>query len=106
MGLTVTQNFNRILHNIYSEQNVKASHSNPVLATESTLLPTTMNTTNVTLTNIESLVEQVLVSRQISSIHQQQLQLILLYDSVSNQEKTLIERVLYGIRHKLLQVVG
>lgn len=65
-----------------------------------------MNTTNATLTNIESLVEQVLVSRQISSIHQQQLQLILLYDSVSNQEKTLIERVFYGIRHKLLNVVG
>jgi hypothetical protein len=65
-----------------------------------------MNTTNVTLPNIESLVEQVLVSRQISSVHQQQLQLILLYDSVSNQEKTLIERVLYGVRHKLLKVVG
>lgn len=65
-----------------------------------------MNTTNATLPNIESLVEQVLVSRQISSIQKQQLQLILLYDSVSSQENTLIERVLYGIRHKLISVVG
>lgn len=106
MGLTVTQNLSRILHNVYSEQRVKASHPNPILITKNILFPTMMNTTNITLTNIESLVEQVLVSRQISSIHQQQLQLILLYDSVSNQEKTLIERVLYGVRHKLLKVVG
>jgi len=65
-----------------------------------------MTTTNSVLPNIESLIEQILVNRQITSIHQQQLRLILQYDSVSNQEKTLIERVLYGIRHGLLRVIG
>lgn len=64
-----------------------------------------INTTDIALSNIESVVEQILVTRQISDVHQQQLQLILSYDSVSNQEKTLIERVFYGVRHGLLQVV-
>jgi hypothetical protein len=61
--------------------------------------------TNSAPTTIESLVEQILITRQISSIHQEQIQLILLYDVVSDQEKTLIDRVLYGIRHGLVKQV-
>ncbi len=61
---------------------------------------------NSTPTTIESLVEQILITRQISSIHYEQIQLILLYDAVSDQEKTLIDRVLYGIRHGLVRQVA
>jgi hypothetical protein len=70
-------------------------------------LTTAMTTiSNSAPTNIESLVEQILVKREISTVQQHQLKLILLYSSVSNQEKTLIDRVLYGIRHGLLQEIA
>lgn len=62
--------------------------------------------TNSAPTTIESLVEQIMITRQISSIHYEQIQLILLYDTVSDQEKTLLDRVLYGIRHGLVKQVA
>ncbi|NJL90687.1 MAG: hypothetical protein HC916_13530 [Coleofasciculaceae cyanobacterium SM2_1_6] len=62
--------------------------------------------TNSAPTTIESLVEQILITRQISSIHYEQIQLILHYDIVNDQEKTLIDRVLYGIRHGLVKQVA
>ncbi len=62
--------------------------------------------TNSAPTTIESLVEQIMITRQISNIHYEQIQLILLYDTVSDQEKTLLDRVLYGIRHGLVKQVA
>ncbi|MEQ9667063.1 hypothetical protein [Coleofasciculus sp. G2-EDA-02] len=63
---------------------------------------------NVTLphTNIEDLVTQILMNRFITPSDQQFLNCALLYkDSLKEHERILIERVFYGVRHGLLQIL-
>lgn len=55
---------------------------------------------------IEDLVAQILLSRKITVIEQQQLMCAMLIKEVlDEEEQTLIERVFYGIRHGLLRVI-
>ncbi|MEQ9001484.1 MAG: hypothetical protein RID53_33910 [Coleofasciculus sp. B1-GNL1-01] len=63
---------------------------------------------NVTLpqTNIEDLVTKVLMNRCLTPSDQQFLKCALLYkDSLKEHERILIERVFYGIRHGLLEIL-
>jgi hypothetical protein len=55
---------------------------------------------------VEELVTRILIHRKVTRTDQQLLKFFLLYgEELDEQEKTLIDRVLYGIRHGLLQVV-
>ncbi|HEY9671204.1 MAG TPA: hypothetical protein V6D11_07165 [Waterburya sp.] len=55
---------------------------------------------------LEELVTKILVERRLTYTEQQILMLALLSkDSLDEQERTLIDRVFYGVRHGLLQVV-
>jgi len=63
---------------------------------------------NVTLkqTNLEDLAIQVLINRCLTYSDQHFLNHALLYkDSLKENERILIERVFYGIRHGLVQVL-
>ncbi len=55
---------------------------------------------------IEELVAQILMERRVTSTEQQILMCALLYaDELDETERTLIDRVLYGVRHGLLRIV-
>lgn len=57
-------------------------------------------------TNIEELVAQILMDRKISYTDQQLLKSALLFgNALDEQERTLIDRVFYGVRHGLLHLV-
>jgi hypothetical protein len=56
--------------------------------------------------SIEELVAQILMERRVTSIDQQLLRWALLSkEALDEQERTLIDRVFYGVRHGLLTVV-
>jgi hypothetical protein len=56
--------------------------------------------------SIEELVAQILMHRRITYTDQQLLRFALLSDETLNeQERTLIDRVFYGVRHGLLSIV-
>ena len=56
--------------------------------------------------SIEELVTKILVERRLTYTEQQILMRALLsQESLDEQERTLIDRVFYGVRHGLLQVV-
>lgn len=58
------------------------------------------------LVNVEELVSEILMYRQITCTEQLLLRYTLLSDnSLSETERTLIERVFYGVRHGLLTIV-
>ena len=55
---------------------------------------------------IEELVAQILMERKVTSTEQQILMCALLYaDELDETERTLIDRVFYGVRHGLLRIV-
>jgi hypothetical protein len=57
-------------------------------------------------TNIEELVAQILMDRKISYTDQQLLKSALLFgNALDEQERTLIDRIFYGVRHGLLHLV-
>ncbi len=57
-------------------------------------------------TSIEEMVAKILVTRQITCTEQLRLKFALLYkDGLNQQDRSLIDRVFYGIRHGLLKVV-
>lgn len=56
--------------------------------------------------SIEEMIAKILVTRQITNTEQLRLKFALLYkDRLNQQDRSLIERVFYGIRHNLLKVV-
>ncbi|HBE21238.1 MAG TPA: hypothetical protein DEG17_06995 [Cyanobacteria bacterium UBA11149] len=56
--------------------------------------------------NIEEMVAKILVNRQITKTEQLRLKFALLYqDGLHQQDRSLIDRVFYGIRHGLLKVI-
>lgn len=56
--------------------------------------------------SIEELVAQILVERKVTYLDQQLLTFALLFrDELDEKERTLIERVFYGVRHGLLSLV-
>lgn len=56
--------------------------------------------------NVEDIVNNALINRFVTKAEQQFLNQALLYkDSLKEHERILIERVFYGIRHGLLQIV-
>lgn len=56
--------------------------------------------------NIEEMVAKILVNRQITQTEQLRLKFALLYqDGLHQQDRSLIDRVFYGIRHGLLKVI-
>ncbi|HAG82742.1 MAG TPA: hypothetical protein DD379_13450 [Cyanobacteria bacterium UBA11162] len=60
----------------------------------------------VPLTNIEELVTQILMDRQISRSDQLLLKCARICQTMLNeQEQILIDRVLYGVRHGLVKIV-
>lgn len=57
-------------------------------------------------TNIEELVAQILMYRRVTRTEQLILKYTLLYkEELNEQEKTLIDRIFYGVRHGLLKLV-
>ncbi len=55
---------------------------------------------------VEELVAQILMYRRITYSDQQMLKYVLLYgEALDEQERTLIDRVFYGVRHGLLRIV-
>ncbi|MBE9128080.1 MULTISPECIES: hypothetical protein [unclassified Coleofasciculus] len=60
----------------------------------------------VVQTNIEELVAQILMYRRVTRTEQFILKYTLLYkEELNEQEKTLIDRIFYGVRHGLLKLV-
>lgn len=56
--------------------------------------------------SIEELVAQILLERQVTPTEQQLLRYALIFgDELDEKERTLIERVFYGVRHGLLSLV-
>ncbi len=55
--------------------------------------------------DIRELAAQILASRTISRLEQQLMAALLGQEGLDDQERTLIERVFYGVRHGLLNVV-
>ncbi|MGB3692562.1 MAG: hypothetical protein WA865_20295 [Spirulinaceae cyanobacterium] len=55
--------------------------------------------------DIQELVARVLSSRRISLPEKQLMSSLLHEDNLPDEDKTLIERVFYGVRHGILQVV-
>jgi hypothetical protein len=56
--------------------------------------------------NIEELVAQILINRRITYRDQYLLKFALLSEeSLDEKERTLIDRVFYGVRHGLLKIV-
>lgn len=55
--------------------------------------------------DLQDLIAQILSSQSISRLEQQRMSLMLQYNQLDEQEKTLIERVFYGLRHGLLVIV-
>jgi hypothetical protein len=54
---------------------------------------------------LEGLVEQILFSRKITRVEESRLISALSQNSLAEEQRALIHRVLYGLRHGLLQVV-
>ena len=54
---------------------------------------------------VESILLEILASRQITSVEQTQLRDIFLTTSLTQTEQTLINRLFYGVRHGLLSTV-
>ena len=52
---------------------------------------------------IEALVNQILFSRSVTGRDRQSLQKVLLHRSLTPDERILVDRVLYGVRHGLLR---
>lgn len=56
--------------------------------------------------NIEELVAQILIERTVTCTEQQLLKYALLAeDTLDEKERTLINRVFYGVRHGLLKTI-
>jgi hypothetical protein len=56
--------------------------------------------------NVEELVTQILMERQVNQADQLLLRRALLFEETLNEkERTLIDRVFYGVRHGLLRIV-
>ncbi len=55
--------------------------------------------------DIQELVTQILSSRCISLPEKQLMSSLLNQDNLKEEDKTLIERVFYGVRHGILRVV-
>ncbi len=55
--------------------------------------------------DLQELVAQILSSRRISVVDQQLMSSLLDQDNLNDEERTLVERVFYGVRHGLLKVV-
>lgn len=55
--------------------------------------------------DLQELVAKVLSSRRISVVDQQLMSSLLDQDNLDDEDRTLIERVFYGLRHGLLKVV-
>ncbi len=56
-------------------------------------------------TAIEALVAQILFSRSVTGNDRKSLQNALLHRSLTADERILVDRVLYGVRHGLLRTV-
>ncbi|WP_432810044.1 hypothetical protein [Pantanalinema sp. GBBB05] len=54
---------------------------------------------------LEELVEQIVLSRRITLSQRQRLQSVLLADPLSPADLVLLDRLLYGVRRGILQVV-
>jgi hypothetical protein len=54
---------------------------------------------------LEDLVEQILFSRKITRIEESRLVSALSQNALAEEQQALIHRVMYGLRHNLLQVV-
>jgi hypothetical protein len=54
---------------------------------------------------IEEVIAEIFLSRKITRGDQYRLMCVWLYDPLEEQERTLIDRLFYGIRHGLLQIV-
>ncbi|MGI0485927.1 hypothetical protein ACN4EK_10855 [Pantanalinema rosaneae CENA516] len=54
---------------------------------------------------LEDLVEQILLSRRITLSHRRRLQSVLLAEPLSPADLVLLDRLLYGVRRGILQVV-
>ncbi|NJL00076.1 MAG: hypothetical protein HC838_09430 [Spirulinaceae cyanobacterium RM2_2_10] len=54
--------------------------------------------------DINELAGQILASRTISRLEQQLMATLLGQEELDDQERTLIERVFYGVRHGLLEI--
>ena len=55
--------------------------------------------------NIRDLSLKILSSRSMSGLEQQVMSTLLQHDELGEQERTLIRRISYGVRHGLLTVV-
>lgn len=56
--------------------------------------------------NVEEFVSQILISRQVTRMDEHLLMwAMLIKDSLDEGERTLINRVFYGVRHGLLRVI-
>ncbi|MBP0016344.1 MAG: hypothetical protein J7647_02155 [Cyanobacteria bacterium SBLK] len=56
-------------------------------------------------TNIRELTAQILSSRTISQIDRENMSALLRRQDLDDSDRTLIERVFYGVRHGLLRTV-
>ncbi|MEC4986167.1 MAG: hypothetical protein SAJ37_22435 [Oscillatoria sp. PMC 1068.18] len=56
-------------------------------------------------TTIEELAAQILSSRRISPWEQQLMSTLLINEDLDDEDRTLIKRVFYGLRHGLVTVV-
>ncbi|MGD2180130.1 hypothetical protein [Lusitaniella coriacea] len=64
-----------------------------------------MTTSVIDRTNTIDLIGQILSSREISRIEQQMMSALLGKEDLDEQERALIERIFYGLRHGLLRTV-
>lgn len=64
-----------------------------------------MTTSVINRTNTIDLIGQILSSREISRIEQQMMSTLLGKEDLDEQERALIERIFYGLRHGLLRTV-
>jgi hypothetical protein len=54
---------------------------------------------------LDDVVEQILLSRQITLSHRRRLQSVLLAEPLAPADLVLLDRLLYGVRRGILQVV-
>ncbi len=54
----------------------------------------------------QELIEEVLVKRQIDKTAQYQLRSILLQETFSDDDRTMIDRILYGVRRGIVQLAA
>ncbi len=56
--------------------------------------------------NAQELIEEVLVKRQVDKTAQYQLRSILLQETFSDDDRTMVDRILYGVRRGILQLAA